>query len=100
VSGPTPLERADRLATAIGMAPAHLWIERDDTSRLAGGANKVRKLEFLCAQALAGACDVMVTGAGPAISTTTNLSRPSGPRSADYEDLAAGPTWRQWAARR
>lgn len=65
VSGPTRLERADRLATAIGMAPAHLWIKRDDTTGLAGGGNKVRKLEFLCAEALAGACDVMVTGGGP-----------------------------------
>jgi D-cysteine desulfhydrase family pyridoxal phosphate-dependent enzyme len=64
-SGPTALERADRLATVIGMAPAHLWIKRDDTTGLAGGGNKVRKLEFLCAEALAGACDVMVTGGGP-----------------------------------
>jgi D-cysteine desulfhydrase family pyridoxal phosphate-dependent enzyme len=65
VGGPTPLERTDRLASAIGMSPGQLWVKRDDTIGLAGGGNKVRKLEYLCAEALAGACDVMVTGGGP-----------------------------------
>jgi 1-aminocyclopropane-1-carboxylate deaminase/D-cysteine desulfhydrase-like pyridoxal-dependent ACC family enzyme len=65
VSAPTPLERADRLASAIGLAPGHLWVKREDAIGLAGGGNKVRKLEYLCAEALAGACDVVVTGGGP-----------------------------------
>jgi len=65
VGAATPLERADRLAAAIGMAPGQLWVKREDAIGLAGGGNKVRKLEYLCAEALADACDVVVTGGGP-----------------------------------
>ena len=61
---PTPLEPADRLGAALGMAPGALMIKRDDCTGLAGGGNKARKLEYLCADALAQGCDVLVTGGG------------------------------------
>jgi D-cysteine desulfhydrase family pyridoxal phosphate-dependent enzyme len=61
---PTPLERADRLAAAIGLRPGSLWIKRDDSTGLAGGGNKARKLEYLGAAALADGCDMLVTGGG------------------------------------
>jgi D-cysteine desulfhydrase len=61
---PTPLDRADRLAKELDMEPGALWVKRDDLTGLAGGGNKVRKLEYLCADALAQGCDVLVTGAG------------------------------------
>src|SRR5690348_3882329 len=64
LSGPTPVQRADRLAVAIGLAPGGLWIKRDDLTPLAGGGNKVRKLDYLCAAALAARADVLVTGGG------------------------------------
>ncbi|MEV4517398.1 pyridoxal-phosphate dependent enzyme [Dactylosporangium sp. NPDC049525] len=64
LSGPTPMDRADRLGDAIGLAPGRLWIKRDDLTPLAGGGNKVRKLDHLCAAALAAGADVLVTGGG------------------------------------
>jgi D-cysteine desulfhydrase len=61
---PTPLEPAPRLAAALEMDPDALWIKRDDCTGLAGGGNKARKLEYLCADAVAQGCDVLVTGGG------------------------------------
>lgn len=61
---PTPLEPLDRLGAHLGMAPGCLWVKRDDVSGLAGGGNKARKLEYLCADALARGCDTLVTGGG------------------------------------
>ncbi|MEV6595720.1 pyridoxal-phosphate dependent enzyme [Actinoplanes sp. NPDC051346] len=59
---PTPLEPAPRLAAALGLD--ELWIKRDDLTGLGGGGNKVRKLRYLCAQALeAGATRLVTTGA-------------------------------------
>jgi D-cysteine desulfhydrase family pyridoxal phosphate-dependent enzyme len=61
---PTPLEPADRLAAALDMDAGALWIKRDDLTGLAGGGNKVRKLEYLCAEAVGLGADTLVTGAG------------------------------------
>ncbi len=61
---PTPLEPADRLGAALGMERGALWVKRDDLTGLAGGGNKARKLEYLCADALAQGADVLVTGGG------------------------------------
>ena len=61
---PTPLEPADRLGAHLGLRPGSLWVKRDDQTGLAGGGNKVRKLEYLCADALAQDCDTLVTGGG------------------------------------
>jgi L-cysteate sulfo-lyase len=46
---PTPLDDAKRLALAIGLSS--LLIKRDDCTGFGGGGNKVRKLEFLLAEA-------------------------------------------------
>lgn len=62
---PTPVEPMDRLGAALGMAPGCLLVKRDDLTGLGGGGNKARKLEHLCADALARGCDVLVTGGGP-----------------------------------
>ena len=62
---PTPLEPADRLGAALGMERGALWVKRDDVTGLGGGGNKARKLEYLCAEALAQGADVLVTGGGP-----------------------------------
>jgi D-cysteine desulfhydrase family pyridoxal phosphate-dependent enzyme len=61
---PTPLEPADRLGAALGLAPGALWVKRDDQTGLGGGGNKARKLEYLCADALEQGCDTLVTGGG------------------------------------
>lgn len=61
---PTPFEPMDRLGASLGMDPGALWVKRDDCTGLAGGGNKARKLEFLCAEALAQGADTLVTGGG------------------------------------
>ncbi|MFI1371845.1 pyridoxal-phosphate dependent enzyme [Streptomyces longwoodensis] len=62
---PTPMEAAPRLAAEIGLAPDDLWIKRDDLTGLGGGGNKVRKLEWLVADALRCGADTLVTTGGP-----------------------------------
>jgi D-cysteine desulfhydrase family pyridoxal phosphate-dependent enzyme len=59
---PTPLEPMDRLAEWLG--GPRLLVKRDDLTGLALGGNKARKLEYLCAEALAQECDTLVTGGG------------------------------------
>jgi len=61
---PTPLEPLDRLGRHLGMEPQALFVKRDDATGLAGGGNKARKLEYLCADAMARGCDTLVTGGG------------------------------------
>jgi D-cysteine desulfhydrase family pyridoxal phosphate-dependent enzyme len=61
---PTPLEPLDRLAAALGLGTGRLWVKRDDCTGLAGGGNKARKLNYLCADALAQGADTLVTGGG------------------------------------
>ncbi|MGW2789671.1 D-cysteine desulfhydrase family protein [Streptomyces sp. NPDC001251] len=62
---PTPMEPAPRLAEAIGLRAGDLWIKRDDRTGLGGGGNKVRKLEWLVADALRHGADTLVTSGGP-----------------------------------
>jgi D-cysteine desulfhydrase family pyridoxal phosphate-dependent enzyme len=64
VHAPTPLEVADRLAAALDKPPHTVLVKRDDATGLALGGNKVRKLEFVLAEALAAGADCLVTGAG------------------------------------
>lgn len=59
---PTPLQRCDALAKAIGLEPGRLFIKRDDLTAIAGGGNKARKLEYLCADAIAAGATTLVTG--------------------------------------
>lgn len=62
---PTPLEPLDRLGASLDMPPGALWVKRDDLTGLAAGGNKVRKLEYLCYEALVEGADILVTGGGP-----------------------------------
>lgn len=56
---PTPIERLDRLSAALG--GPRISIKRDDFGSLAMGGNKLRKLEYLMADAQAKGCDAIVT---------------------------------------
>jgi len=58
LEAPTALEKLDRLSKWTGR---DLFIKRDDTTTLAMGGNKVRKLEYLIADALAQGADTLVT---------------------------------------
>jgi D-cysteine desulfhydrase family pyridoxal phosphate-dependent enzyme len=59
---PTPLEACPRLGDALG-GPA-IYVKRDDATGLAGGGNKARKLEYLCADAMAKGANMLVTTGG------------------------------------
>ena len=61
--GPSPVHRLDRLTKHLGGAT--VWAKREDcNSGLAFGGNKVRKLEYLLADALAQGCDTLVSIGG------------------------------------
>ena len=61
--GPSPIQRLERLSDHLGGAA--LWAKRDDcNSGLAYGGNKMRKLEYLVADALAKGCDTLVSIGG------------------------------------
>jgi 1-aminocyclopropane-1-carboxylate deaminase/D-cysteine desulfhydrase-like pyridoxal-dependent ACC family enzyme len=60
---PTPVEEMSRLRAALG---AHPWllVKRDDAISFGFGGNKVRKLEYVLAQARANDADTIVTLGG------------------------------------
>ena len=58
---PTPFYRLDRLSEQYGRG---IWIKRDDLCGVALGGNKVRKLEFVLAEALDQGCDTVFTTGG------------------------------------
>jgi 1-aminocyclopropane-1-carboxylate deaminase len=61
--GPSPIQKLPRLSAHLGGAT--VWAKREDVnSGLAFGGNKVRKLEYLLADALAQGCDTLVSIGG------------------------------------
>ena len=71
---PTPLEFGGPLPSG-----AQLWVKRDDLTGLGAGGNKGRKLEFLCAEALAHNADCLVT-VGAAQSNHCRMTAAAGAR--------------------
>ena len=62
--GPSPVHPLERLSEQLGGA-VEIWAKREDcNSGLAYGGNKVRKLEYLAADALAQGCDTLVSIGG------------------------------------
>jgi len=59
---PTPIERLSRLEKLF--EGPELWVKRDDLTGTGITGNKVRKLEFLCAEAQREKCDVLITCGG------------------------------------
>jgi len=59
---PTPLQPLDRLSRRLG--GPRIWVKRDDVSECAASGNKIRKLEFVLAEALARGCDTLITSGG------------------------------------
>ncbi|MGK7246172.1 D-cysteine desulfhydrase [Buttiauxella agrestis] len=58
IGAPTPLEYLPRFSDYLGR---EIYIKRDDTTPMAMGGNKLRKLEFLAADALREGADTLVT---------------------------------------
>ena len=62
--GPSPIHPLPRLSAALG-GGVEIWAKREDcNSGIAFGGNKVRKLEYLAADAIAQGCDTLVSIGG------------------------------------
>ncbi len=62
--GPTPIEKMARLSAHLG-GDVDLYAKREDcNSGLAGGGNKIRKLEYIIPDAIASGADTLVTIGG------------------------------------
>ena len=58
---PTPIQRLDHMSTWLGR---EVWVKRDDLTGLELSGNKVRKLEFLLADAVEQGADLLITCGG------------------------------------
>ena len=58
---PTPLERMERLSAEVG---ADLWVKRDGLTHPVYGGNKIRKFEFVFADAVQKGARAVLTGGG------------------------------------
>ncbi|MGH8484585.1 MAG: pyridoxal-phosphate dependent enzyme, partial [Pseudomonas sp.] len=58
LGAPTALEKLNRLSAWAGR---DIYVKRDDCTPLALGGNKLRKLEYLAADALSKGADTLVT---------------------------------------
>ena len=58
----TPLQPLERLSKSLG--GPKIWVKRDDLTGSHLSGNKVRKLEFVIAQAKAEGCDTLITCGG------------------------------------
>ena len=63
VTAPTPIHEMPRLRAALGGGPK-LLIKRDDVIPFGFGGNKVRKLAYVGAEALASGADTLITTGG------------------------------------
>jgi 1-aminocyclopropane-1-carboxylate deaminase len=62
--GPTPIEKLERLSAHLG-GDVELYAKREDcNSGLAGGGNKIRKLEYIIPDAIESGADTLVTIGG------------------------------------
>ena len=115
--GPSPVHRLERLTAHLGSAA--LWAKREDcNSGIAYGGNKVRKLEYLAADAVAQGCDALVPIGGVQSNPTREAARrtPSPPappttrsgasaspggrtRSPSRNGSRASSSTRSWSAR-
>ncbi|MEE4659485.1 MAG: D-cysteine desulfhydrase family protein [Halieaceae bacterium] len=60
---PTPLQPMPRLGEHLGIRQ-RLWVKRDDLTDTAISGNKLRKLEFVAAEARRTGCDTLITCGG------------------------------------
>jgi D-cysteine desulfhydrase family pyridoxal phosphate-dependent enzyme len=61
---PTPIEEASRFREALGRNAPRVFIKRDDYTGPGFGGNKVRKLEYVLAKAVADGAEVVITSGG------------------------------------
>ena len=95
--GPSPIQCLDRLTRHLG-GPT-IWAKREDcNSGLAFGGNKVRKLEYLLADALAQGCDTLVSIGGVQSNHTRQVAADNTVRVEEVRlQLLPGPRGRSYA---
>ena len=59
---PTPLRLLERFSSTL--EGPRIWIKRDDLSECSASGNKIRKLEFVFAKAIADGCTAVITCGG------------------------------------
>ncbi|MBD9541380.1 D-cysteine desulfhydrase family protein [Ensifer sp. ENS04] len=66
LDAPTPIQRLHGIEKRLGdkRRGVRIWAKRDDYMSLGGGGNKLRKLEFLLADAVNSDCNVIVAVGG------------------------------------
>ena len=77
---PTPLQPLDRLSAQF--SGPRIWVKRDDLTDCALSGNKIRKLEFTLARALAQGCDTLITCGG--VQSNEQSTGPDGNLFLDY----------------
>jgi 1-aminocyclopropane-1-carboxylate deaminase len=91
--GPSPVHRLDRLTEHLGGAT--LWAKRDDVSSgLAFGGNKMRKLEYLVADALAQGCDTLISIGGVQSNHTRQVAAAAA--RAGLDCMLVQESWVDW----
>jgi 1-aminocyclopropane-1-carboxylate deaminase len=91
--GPSPVHRLERLTEHLG--GASIWAKRDDcNSGLAFGGNKVRKLEYLVADAIAKGCDTLVSIGGVQSNHTRQVAAVAA--HLGFECVLVQESWVDW----
>jgi 1-aminocyclopropane-1-carboxylate deaminase len=91
--GPSPVHPLPRLTEHLG--GAEIWAKREDgNSGLAFGGNKMRKLEYLLADALATGCDTLVSIGGIQSNHTRQVAAAAA--RAGLKCVLVQETWVPW----
>lgn len=89
---PSPIHKLERMSKFFGV---NLWAKRDDVSSgLAFGGNKVRKLEWLVADALAKSCDTLVSIGGVQSNHTRQVAAVAA--ALGMQCYTVQETWAEW----
>ncbi len=89
---PSPIQKLNRLSNELGV---EIWAKRDDiSSGLAFGGNKVRKLEWLAADAIEKGCDTLVSIGGVQSNHTRQVTAVAA--ALGLKSYTVQETWTEW----
>lgn len=89
---PSPIHKLNRLSEILDV---EIWAKRDDIcSGLAFGGNKIRKLEWLVADAIAQSCDTLVSIGGVQSNHTRQVAAVAA--ALGLKSYTVQETWAEW----
>ncbi len=89
---PSPIHKLERMSKQLGV---EIWAKRDDVSSgLAFGGNKIRKLEWLIADAIAQSCDTLVSIGGIQSNHTRQVAAAAA--ASGMKCYTVQETWAEW----